>query len=46
VENVVRVGFHEDETTKKATWHVPLAHYLESWGDSLAADGSYWRFSQ
>ncbi|HEX8312992.1 MAG TPA: TAT-variant-translocated molybdopterin oxidoreductase, partial [Chthoniobacteraceae bacterium] len=41
VENVVRVGFHEDETTKLATWHVPATHYLESWGDGRAADGSY-----
>ena len=24
-----------------ATWHAPLAHYLESWGDGRAPDGSY-----
>jgi molybdopterin-containing oxidoreductase family iron-sulfur binding subunit len=41
VENVVRLGFHEDETSELSTWHVPLAHYLESWGDGRAADGSY-----
>ncbi len=40
-ETVVRVGFYEDETSQGATWHVPLAHYLESWGDGRAADGSY-----
>ncbi len=38
---VIRLGHHEDETTKLASWHVPLAHYLESWGDALATDGSY-----
>lgn len=38
---VIRVGFHEDETTELSTWHVPLAHYLESWGDARATDGSY-----
>ena len=41
VPTVVRLGFWEDETSKLATWNVPLAHYLESWGDGRATDGSY-----
>ena len=41
VANVVRVGFYEDETGDFATWQVPLAHYLESWGDGIGTDGSY-----
>jgi len=41
VETVVRLGTHEDETSASAKWNVPLAHYLESWGDGRAADGSY-----
>jgi len=41
VPDVVRLGYHEDETSAISPWHVPLAHYLESWGDALAADGSY-----
>ncbi len=41
VPNVVRVGFYEDETSEHVTWHAPLSHYLESWGDGLAVDGSY-----
>jgi anaerobic selenocysteine-containing dehydrogenase len=41
VPNVVRVGFYEDETSDFVTWHAPLAHYLESWGDGIALDGSY-----
>jgi molybdopterin-containing oxidoreductase family iron-sulfur binding subunit len=40
-ETVIRLSYHEDETSTVATWNVPLAHYLESWGDGLAADGSY-----
>ena len=41
VPQVVRLGYHEDQTSAISHWHVPLAHYLESWGDALAADGSY-----
>jgi molybdopterin-containing oxidoreductase family iron-sulfur binding subunit len=36
----VRLGFYEDETSQGATWHVPAAHYLESWGDARAYDGT------
>ena len=28
-------------TSAKSTWFVPGTHYLESWGDALAGDGSY-----
>ena len=41
VQTVIRLGFWEDETSKEAQWHIPAAHYLESWGDGIAADGSY-----
>ncbi|MDX2080897.1 MAG: TAT-variant-translocated molybdopterin oxidoreductase [Terrimicrobiaceae bacterium] len=41
VPNVVRHGLFEDETSKVARWHVPAAHYLESWGDVRTADGTY-----
>ncbi|HEY3900180.1 MAG TPA: TAT-variant-translocated molybdopterin oxidoreductase [Chthoniobacter sp.] len=41
VPTVVRLGFSEDETSELATWNVPLAHYLEFWGDGRASDGSY-----
>ena len=41
VETVVRLGFHEDESSQHVDWHAPLAHYLESWGDGWASDGSY-----
>jgi molybdopterin-containing oxidoreductase family iron-sulfur binding subunit len=39
-KNVIRVGLFEDETTLRSSWHVPLAHYLESWGDTRAYDGT------
>ncbi|MFN2508499.1 MAG: TAT-variant-translocated molybdopterin oxidoreductase, partial [Chthoniobacterales bacterium] len=41
VPEVVRVGYYEDATSAMSRWHVPAAHYLESWGDALTADGSY-----
>jgi molybdopterin-containing oxidoreductase family iron-sulfur binding subunit len=41
VPEVVRLGYHEDATSAISHWHLPMAHYLESWGDALASDGSY-----
>ncbi len=41
VPDVVRLGYHEDATSQGSTWHVPMAHFLESWGDALTSDGSY-----
>ncbi|HAV60800.1 MAG TPA: hydrogenase, partial [Verrucomicrobiales bacterium] len=38
---VVRLGYHEDETAEATTLHYPLAHYLESWGDARTSDGVY-----
>ncbi|HEX4340198.1 MAG TPA: TAT-variant-translocated molybdopterin oxidoreductase [Polyangiaceae bacterium] len=40
VKNTIRVGLHEDETTMKSGWQVPLAHYLETWGDTRGYDGT------
>ena len=39
--NVVRLGYFEDETSAVADWHVPLAHFLESWGDARTGDGTW-----
>lgn len=36
----VHAGLHVDETALACTWHLPLAHPLESWGDSRAPDGT------
>lgn len=40
VQTSIRLGVYEDETSACCTWHVPMAHYLESWGDALAPDGT------
>ena len=41
VPNILRLGYHEDATSALSQWHIPLAHYLESWGDALTASGDY-----
>ncbi len=41
VPEIVRLGYHEDATSALSQWHIPAAHYLESWGDALTADGEY-----
>src|SRR5213083_1285373 len=41
VPEIVRLGYHEDATSALSQWHVPLAHYLESWGDALTSGGAY-----
>ena len=41
VGQVIRLGLHVDETSATATTHVPAAHFLESWGDARAYDGTY-----
>lgn len=37
---VIHVGTYRDETSRFARWHIPLAHYLESWGDARTTDGT------
>jgi MoCo/4Fe-4S cofactor protein with predicted Tat translocation signal len=34
------LGSHVDETAQIATWHINSAHYLESWSDARAYDGT------
>ena len=41
VPEIVRLGYYEDATSALSRWHVPAAHYLESWGDALTADCAY-----
>jgi Fe-S-cluster-containing dehydrogenase component len=36
----VHASLHYDETSEKATWHVPRAHEFESWGDAHSLDGT------
>ncbi|HZB87289.1 MAG TPA: TAT-variant-translocated molybdopterin oxidoreductase [Terracidiphilus sp.] len=37
---VAHLGTHYDETGSIAHWHIPAAHYLESWSDARAYDGT------
>ena len=41
VTQVIRLGLYVDETSATSTTHVPAAHFLETWGDSLAYNGTY-----
>ena len=36
----IHLSSHLDTTSSLCTWHLPRTHYLESWGDTVAADGS------
>ena len=36
----VFLGSHRNETAELCQWHVPEAHYLESWSDARAYDGT------
>jgi len=36
----VHVGLYRDETAAMCHYHVPAAHYLESWSDARAHDGT------
>jgi len=36
----IYLGAYEDETARACNWFAPAAHWLESWGDGLAWDGT------
>ena len=37
---VAHLGSHLDETGQISHWHIPAAHFLESWSDARACDGT------
>ncbi len=37
----VHIASHRDETSALCSWHAPLAHELEAWGDQQSLNGSY-----
>lgn len=39
-KTVAHLGSHVDETGQIAHWHIPSAHFLESWSDARAYDGT------
>jgi molybdopterin-containing oxidoreductase family iron-sulfur binding subunit len=40
VGSAIHLSEHVDETSTECEWHLPQAHYLESWGDARAIDGT------
>jgi MoCo/4Fe-4S cofactor protein with predicted Tat translocation signal len=40
VPNAIHLSLHENETSHACRWHLPRAHYLESWGDARSWDGT------
>ncbi len=36
----IRLSLYEDETSEYCQWHLPEAHFLESWGDARTHDGT------
>jgi MoCo/4Fe-4S cofactor protein with predicted Tat translocation signal len=40
VASSMHLSLYEDETSRECAWHIPAAHWLESWGDGRAWDGT------
>ncbi|OGC95759.1 MAG: hypothetical protein A2W25_09010 [candidate division Zixibacteria bacterium RBG_16_53_22] len=40
IEHTIHLSSHVDETSGAVEWHVPMAHYLESWGDARSIHGA------
>jgi molybdopterin-containing oxidoreductase family iron-sulfur binding subunit len=40
VKNTIHLSPHFDETSELCDWHVAESHYLETWGDARAFDGT------
>ena len=40
VRRRIHLGLYEDETAEQCNWHIPEAHYLETWSDGRAYDGT------
>ena len=36
----IHLGLYEDETAEFCHWHIPETHYLETWSDARAFDGT------
>ena len=45
VKNRIHLGHYLDETGVVSTWHLPQAHFLECWNDSLSWNGT-WTLAQ
>ncbi len=40
VRTNIHLGLYDDETSQYCQWHIPEAHFLESWSDARAYDGT------
>jgi MoCo/4Fe-4S cofactor protein with predicted Tat translocation signal len=40
IKNAIYVGSHFDETAELCDWFIAESHYLETWGDARAFDGT------
>jgi len=40
VKHSVHLSSHVDETSEQTEWHIPEAHFLESWGDTRSVNGT------
>ena len=40
VEEVIHLSTYNDETSKKASWHLSRTHFLEAWGDGYSFGGA------
>ena len=41
VPESIHLSQYRNETSRRCLWHLPEAHWLESWGDARAYDGTY-----
>ncbi len=41
VATSIHLSLYCDETSRRCTWHLPEAHFLEAWGDARSWDGTY-----
>ncbi len=41
IGTTIHLGVDENETAAASTWRLNRAHYLESWGDATAEDGTH-----
>ncbi len=40
VRTAIHLSLYDDETSQACEWHLPQSHYLESWSDARAFDGT------
>ena len=41
VQTTIHLSLYRNETSRRCTWHIPRAHFLESWGDVRSYEGTY-----